>query len=266
MTEPTRINALSVGRARIVAVVLLMLGAAQPVFGSSVAFAIAAIIACVVAGLWVREDDVPEAKDAAVLVVLIYAIGLIPSIGLWPVGPALALLATVLVSWSTGRLARWREWFRVGRIDAGSWAIIAGVAVVSAIALVLWQAFFDGQLPLTYRQLAESVSTPVAVVGALGFAIVNGAIEDSIFFGILLTPLLRYFPPAAAVTMTAIAFGVAHFNGVPNGIVGILLAAVWALMLGYLRMRTEGMLATYLAHIVADATIVAVLIPPLLQG
>ncbi len=65
--------------------------------------------------------------------------------------------------------------------------------------------------------------------------------------------------------MTAVAFGVAHVNGVPNGLVGILLAAVWALMLSYLRLRTGGMLATYLAHVVADATIVAVLIPPLFR-
>lgn len=266
MTGLARTNALSVGRARIVAVVLLLLGAAQPVFGSSVAFTIAATIACAVVGLWVRADEVPETKDAAVLVLLIYAIGLIPIVGLWPVGPALALLVTVLVSWSTGRLVRWSEWFRVGGIDAGSWMIVGCIAVVSAIALVLWQSFFDGQLPPTYRQLTESVSPPVAVAGALGFAIVNGAIEDSIFFGILLTPLLRHFSPPAAVTMTAIAFGVAHFNGVPNGVVGVLLAASWALMLGYLRMRTNGMLATYLAHIVADATIVIVLIPPLIRG
>ncbi len=66
--------------------------------------------------------------------------------------------------------------------------------------------------------------------------------------------------------MTALAFGLAHFNGVPSGLAGIILAATWALMLAYLRMRTGGMLATYLAHVVADATIVAVLIPPLLAA
>lgn len=90
--------------------------------------------------------------------------------------------------------------------------------------------------------------------------------EDSIFFGVLLTPLLRHFPSGLAVIMTALAFGLAHFNGVPSGLAGIILAATWALMLAYLRMRTGGMLATYLAHVVADATIVAVLIPPLLAA
>lgn len=228
------------------------------------AFAALAVVACVAGGLWIRNEDVAETKDATVLVGLVYAIGLIPGVGLWPVGPAIALLGTVLVSSFTGRLARWREWFRVGRIDAVSWLMIAAIAALSAIALILWQSVLDGRLPPVYQQLTESVSPPVAVAGALGFAIVNGAIEDSIFFGVLLTPLLRHFPAAPAVIMTAVAFGLAHFNGVPNGVVGVVLAGSWALMLGYLRMRTGGMLATYLAHVVADTTIVAILIPPLL--
>lgn len=233
-------------------------------FGSVMAFAALAVVACVAGGLWIRNEDVAETKDATVLVGLVYAIGLIPGVGLWPVGPAIALLGTVLVSSFTGRLARWREWFRVGRIDAVSWLMIAAIAALSAIALILWQSVLDGRLPPVYQQLTESVSPPVAVAGALGFAIVNGAIEDSIFFGVLLTPLLRHFPAAPAVIMTAVAFGLAHFNGVPNGVVGVVLAGSWALMLGYLRMRTGGMLATYLAHVVADTTIVAILIPPLL--
>lgn len=251
-------------RVQIVAVLLLALGAAQPVFGSAVPFAVVAMATTAAAGIWIRQDDVPETKDAAVLVFLLYGVRLIPGVGLWPVGPAIALLVTALVSWRTGRLARWREWFRVGRIDGVAWAMMAAVAAVSVAALVLWQSLFDGQLPSTYRQLTESLSPPVAIAGALGFMIVNGAVEDSVFFGVLLTPLLRHFPPGLAVIMTALAFGLAHFNGVPSGPVGIVLAATWALMLGYLRMRTEGMLATYLAHVVADTTIVVVLIPPLL--
>ena len=235
-------------------------------FGSFAPFVVLAAAGGVAAGIWIRRDDLPETKDAAVLVVLLYAIGLIPSVGLWPVGPAIALLLTALVSWRTGRLARWRAWFRVGRLDGVVCAMVVAVAVVSVVALVIWQSLLDGQLPSTYRQLTESVSPPAAVAGALGFAIVNGAIEDSIFFGVLLTPLLRQFPSGVAVVMAALAFGLAHSNGVPNGLVGIVLAGTWALMLGYLRTRTGGMLATYLAHVVADATIVAVLVPPLLAA
>lgn len=68
------------------------------------------------------------------------------------------------------------------------------------------------------------MSPPAALAGALGFAIVIGAGEESVFFRVLLTPLLRQFPSGGAVVMTALAFGLAHFNGVQNGLVGIVLA------------------------------------------
>lgn len=253
-------------RGRIVSVALLALGAMQPVVVGSLPFAVMVAGVAILLSWWLRSDDASEAKDAIVLVALLYIVGLVPGVGLWPIGPAIAITITAIVSWRTGRLARWREWLRVGRFDGPTWVTMGAVAAVSIVALLLWQSVFNGQLPETYRALAESVPAPVAVAGALGCAIVNGAIEDSIFFGLLLTPMLRYFPPRWAVVLTALAFGLAHFHGVPNGVVGVLLAGTWALMLGYLRTRTGGMLATYLAHVAADATIVAVLIPPLLTN
>lgn len=253
-------------RGRLVAVALLAMGAAQPVVGASLPLTAICAVVAVVLGVWLRSDDAPEAQDAAVLIALLYLIGAVPGVGLWPTGPAIALALTAVVSWRAGRLAWWRGWLRVGQFDGLTWALMGAIAAVSVVALLLWQALFDGQLPDAYRELAKSVPAPVAVVGALGFAVVNGAIEDSFFFGVLLTPMLRYFPSKWAVVLTAAAFGFAHWNGVPNGLIGVVLAGTWALMLGHLRTRTGGMLATYLAHVVADATIVAVLIPPLLAS
>lgn len=251
-------------QARAAALILLALGASQPVFGGGLPFAMVALAIVVVLGLSIRNVDAAEIEDATVLVFFTYVIGLVPGVGLWPAGPAIALVITAGVSWRAGRLRRWREWLRAGRFDGVTWVTMAVIAAVSIGGLLLWQSLFDGQLPATYRGLAESVSPTGAVLAAFGFAIVNGAIEDSIFFGILLTAMLRYFPATWAVGLTAIAFGLAHFQGVPSGFVGVFLAGSWALMLGYLRLRTGGMLATYLAHVVADATIVAVLLPPLL--
>lgn len=251
-------------RSRVVALCLLALGAAQPIAGSSVWFAGAGVAAAALLGVWVRGDDAAETKDAAALVALMYAIGSVPGVGLWPVGPLLALLLTAAVSWRTGRLRLWRDWLRVGRIDRLAWLTVVAVAVISVVGLIAWRVFFDGELPATYRQLTESVPWLAAVGGGLGFMIINGGVEDSIFFGILLTPLLRYFPRQWAITLIAVAFGIAHLNGVPNGLAGVILAGAWAVMLAYLRARTEGMLATYLAHIVADATIIVMLLPPLL--
>lgn len=251
--------------ARVGAVLLLGLAALQPLVGTS--FWAAFSGACVVAalGIWLRTVDDGEMNSASVLVLLLYVIGLVPGLGLWPVGPLIAILLTAGLFRFTGRSSGRPEWLQIGRIDRSSWLIIAAIAVVSVIGLVLWQRVFNGELPDTYRYLAESVPWPVAVIGALGFVIINGAIEDSVFFGVLLSPILRYFPQRWAIPLIAIAFGLAHFKGVPSGLVGVALAGTWAVMLAYLRIRTRGMLATYLAHAVADATIMAILLPPLLH-
>lgn len=252
-------------RARIAPLVLVALGAAQPAIGStSLWCALAGVLAAVALGLWLRPVDVPETKDAVVLVGLMYAIGALPGIGLWPIGPLVSLLLTAGVSWRTGRVSRWREWLRIGRIDGMAWLTVATVAVISVVGLEVWQSIFHGRLPQAYRLLATSVPTPVAAVGGLGFLILNGAVEDSVFFGVLLTPALRHYPRSWAIGLIAVGFGTAHVHGVPNGVPGIVLAAAWAVMLAYLRTRTRGMLATYLAHIVADSTIVIMLLVPLL--
>ena len=67
----------------------------------------------------------------------------------------------------------------------------------------------------------------------------------------------------AAVVLQALAFGVLHLHGVPNGPVGMVMAGVWGLLLGVLRLRSRGLLAPYVTHIAADATIVVLMLPTL---
>ncbi|MCL4722041.1 MAG: CPBP family intramembrane metalloprotease [Gammaproteobacteria bacterium] len=122
---------------------------------------------------------------------------------------------------------------------------------------------FDGALPADYAQAAQAVPVWVAATGGIGFLVVNGLVEDMVFFGLLLTVASRALG-RAAIPLVAVFFGIAHLGGVPSGTVGAVLAGCWGLILAFLRHRTGGMLATYLAHIVADATIIAVLLPPAL--
>ena len=53
----------------------------------------------------------------------------------------------------------------------------------------------------------------------------------------------------------ALSFGVQRLHGFPRRPMGVLLATAWALMLGFLRDRSQGLWAPFLAHVVADATI-----------
>lgn len=133
--------------------------------------------------------------------------------------------------------------------------------MVTAVALVAWQRAFHGQLPRGYIDSAAGRSLWLLVLGGAGFSLVNAAVEEAIFRGVLQTAVERVRGPAVAVVVQAVAFGVLHVVGIPTGVVGALMAGSWSLLLGVLRWRTQGLLAPYLAHVAADATIFLMLLP-----
>ena len=135
--------------------------------------------------------------------------------------------------------------------------------VVTAAALVAWQRLFDGRLPQAYVEAAAGRPLWLLVLGGAGFSLVNAAVEEAIFRGVLQTALERVSGPVVAVVVQAVAFGLLHIVGVPTGIIGALMAGTWGLLLGVMRWRTRGVLAPYLAHVAADATIFCMLLPTL---
>jgi len=67
-------------------------------------------------------------------------------------------------------------------------------------------------------------------------------------------------PGVVSIFLQAWLFGAMHYlQGFPNGGWGLVMAAVYGLMLGWLRRRSQGMLAPWLAHICADMVIFAIL-------
>ena len=87
---------------------------------------------------------------------------------------------------------------------------------------------------------------------------------DVIFFGEALATAEDGLTPWVAQIAIATSFGLAHLYGIPNGWIGISMAATWGFVLARLRLKTRGMLATYVTHVCADATIVAMLLPAVL--
>lgn len=236
----------------------------QPLAGDAWPVAVsAALVAAVIVAIAARLSE-PAILDAALTIGLVWLIGLVPSIGAWPVGAGLALLLVTLVAWQQDRLVTWRSWFRVGKLDRWTWMLCGLTALISVAGLLLWQHAFNGTLPPFYVAAARSVSPWVAGLGGFAFLILNGLIEDMVFFGLLLTASTRALG-RGAIPLIALVFGAAHLNGVPNGAPGLLMAAGWGLVLAYLRHRTGGMLATYLAHVIADATIIITLLPAALS-
>lgn len=151
-------------------------------------------------------------------------------------------------------------WFRKGEPDQVSWLLVALTSLISALTLVLWALWTD-YLGIATSMLGSFRQVPLwfmLLLGIPGFALLNAFAEEVVYRGLLQDALRGRFGsrPAVVLSAQASAFAAAHYlSGFPNGKVGYLMTFVYALMLGYLRERSNGMLAPYVAHVVADLVI-----------
>ncbi len=177
-----------------------------------------------------------------------------------PTAPLLVplLISTVAVSTFPNTRST-LAWFKAGRLDTASCLSMAVIAVLSAIALVLW------------ARAADNLGFGVQVVQRLGglppwvlfgvfipfFALANAFTEEAVFRGVIQEALARTLNRAFPVLiLQASAFAAFHFlAGFPNGYIGYLMALVYGIALGYLRVRTGGLLAPCVTHIFADLVI-----------
>ena len=132
-------------------------------------------------------------------------------------------------------------------------------AAVTPFALTGWVWLLEPDLtPIT--SAVPRASMALLLAGGAVFAVVNATLEEWIWRGLLQTELTSLFGVSAAVVLQALSFGSVHAHGFPSGAIGVALATIWALMLGALRQRSGGVLAPIVAHVVADATIAAIVI------
>ena len=183
--------------------------------------------------------------------------------GVWhlPAGGFLAaLLLTFLVLLPTNLFRSGFAWFRRGSLDQITLALVVITSLFAAVALGLWAMWTD-YLGIGSSMIKSTRGTPTWLllgVGVPGFALLNAFAEEAVYRGFLQEALRRRFPRQLLLVLAlqASAFAAAHyFSGFPNGKMGYLMTFTYAMMLGYLRERAEGMLAPFLTHFTADVVI-----------
>lgn len=176
----------------------------------------------------------------------------------WQLVMPLALCVTGLVTRTRLGVALRRA--PLGRVPV--WPTVA-CAAVTPVALVAWMMLFAPHLDDITGAIPH-VGAAALLLGAAAFALGNALFEEWIWRGVLQAQLGALFPPVAAILLQAASFGAAHAHGFPRGVVGVGLAGAWGIMLGVLRLRAGGLLAPVVAHVVADATIAAIVLlwPP----
>jgi uncharacterized protein len=182
---------------------------------------------------------------------------------LWPL-PLLVFLAVyaillAAVPWLR-RSPGAAGWLRRGRLDRMAWGMLGAFAALAAASLIVWRFTTDRDLG-SFRAFVPAVAGWLLPPGLVLLACLNAAFEELIWRGAAQHALEGALgSPAAACGLQAAAFGLWHFEGFPGGWVGVGLAAVFALMMGVLRLQGRGMLAPWLAHVAADVTIFSLVI------
>jgi len=146
-------------------------------------------------------------------------------------------------------------WLRRGRINPLGVALGGAVIVVSAVSLIIWYRLFDPDIAefTAFLPRAPGVVLPTA---GLAFSLVNALVEECIYRGILwegLQDITRSWK--ATLIVHALIFGVAHWWGVPNGVVGVVMAVIYGLMMGIVRHISGGLLLPIVVHVFADLVI-----------
>jgi CAAX protease family protein len=195
-----------------------------------------------------------------ILICSLTVFSVIPGTRRWP----WVLIVPVLFYWalllSFRPLRLTTTWLRVGRPTLPIWIVAGGVAVGSAVSLLLW---FKLARPDVSEKagLIPQWSTARLVLLGLGFALFNAAMEEMIWRGVVFDALQRTGLRAASVVLLqAISFGVIHLHGFPSGSLGILLASAYGVILGLLRAQTRGLLVPFVTHAVTDFSIFGILV------
>jgi hypothetical protein len=179
----------------------------------------------------------------------------------WPLPVALAALAFAALCRVTPVLRDGLSFLRRGHIDRLTVVGIVGSSVVAATALVLWFVLVRPDYSAVRGTLLPALPWPLLMVGVVVFAMVNGALEELVYRGVLLSALDAALGVSAlSLALQAIAFGAAHIHGFPSGAAGVGLASIYGLMMGLVRRQARGMLGPWLAHVFADIAIGSILV------
>lgn len=176
---------------------------------------------------------------------------------IWQLSMLLAIASYAALARVFPRIRPPAEVYARGRVPWLSTAVVGGI---TPGALLSWVTLLSPDLrDITGSELMR-VSLPLLIAGGVVFALINAVLEETIWRGMIQSNLLPLWGVPATVVLQALSFGAQHAYGFPRGLVGVALAASWAVLLGVLRLRARGLLAPVLAHVVADATIAVIVI------
>jgi CAAX protease family protein len=200
-----------------------------------------------------------RAAHGAIFLALMVLIALSPVHGRWPWFWLIPLAAYFTLTALLPPLRRTFVWPRAGRVSPIAWAATAALIVVTSVSLVVYETIAQPDVTFLGAALPAKALGGLLLAGVI-FSLLNATLEELVFRGVLFDAIESEWGWRAAVSATAVLFGIGHMNGFPPGWIGASLAGIYGVFLGMLRVQTGGLLVPIIAHIAADATIYSLLV------
>jgi membrane protease YdiL (CAAX protease family) len=161
------------------------------------------------------------------------------------------------VPWLRGT-ATWARW---GSFDATVCFLSVAAWLLAAAALLSWYLLLHPNIADIVAAFVPALPLGLLIAGGLIFSMVNAAVEEGAYRGVILHALDRSLGPGfAALLLQALAFGAIHIRGFPRGWLGVGLACIYGLLMGVIRRRAGGMFAPWIAHVFTDVVIAGIVV------
>jgi CAAX protease family protein len=161
------------------------------------------------------------------------------------------------VPWLRGT-ATWARW---GSFDATVRFLSVAAWLLAAAALLSWYLLLHPNVADLVKAFVPDRPLGVLIAGGLIFSMVNAAVEEGAYSGVILHALDRSLGTGfAPLLLQAVAFGAVHIRGFPRGWIGVGLACIYGLLMGVIRRRAGGMFAPWIAHVFTDVVIAGILV------
>jgi len=177
---------------------------------------------------------------------------------LWMVNILIIILFMAILMLAIKPLRKLIPGIPQGNINFKIIAFMIFTVIISSTALFIWVNATNPDLSF-FIETAKPFKGILIIGAIIGFPIFNSLAEELIFRWFLWDGFETLtLKPALIIVIQAIIFGLSHYNGFPNGWSGIGLAAIYGLMLGYIRHSSKGLAAPIITHIFADLTIIII--------
>jgi uncharacterized protein len=161
------------------------------------------------------------------------------------------------VPWLRGT-ATWARW---GSFGATVRFFCVAAWLLAAAALLSWYLLLHPNIADIVEAFVPAQPLGLLIAGGLIFSMVNAAVEEGAYRGVILHALDGSLGPGfAALLLQAVAFGAIHIRGFPSGWLGVGLACIYGLLMGVIRRRAGGMFAPWIAHVFTDVVIAGIVL------